>query len=62
VDIKILDIETNHIGQIFPGAGKDLVKLLQRAGYKHFRNVGGIDDIFVKKDFDVNEEARHLSL
>jgi len=61
VDIKILDVETNHVGEFFPGTGKQLHKLLtKKADYEHFKNVSGFDDIYVKKGFDVDESAKAM--
>lgn len=51
VDIKILDIEVNHLGQIFAGKKRQLQKLLTKAGY-HFHTPISIDEIWVKNDFE----------
>merc|ERR1712241_369658 len=53
VDIKILDIEMNHIGQIFEGSASDLRRHLENSGYEAFMRVG-IDEIFVKRGFEFN--------
>ena len=44
VDIKILDIEMNHIGQIFEGSASDLRLYLENSGYEAFMRVG-IDEV-----------------
>ena len=44
VDIKILDIEMNHIGQIFEGSASDLRLHLENSGYEAFMRVG-IDEV-----------------
>ena len=54
VDIKVLGIEMNHVGEIFKGSEKDVVKLLKEAGYDYFTTVKN-DDIFVKNDFVFNK-------
>ncbi|TRY79387.1 hypothetical protein TCAL_16065 [Tigriopus californicus] len=60
VDIKILDIETNHLGEVFEGTRQDLATLLTSAGFYHFRDVK-IDQIWVKKGFYVNPKAKELN-
>lgn len=59
VDIKILDIEANHLGEVFEGNRTDLAELLTKSGYYHFRDVK-IDQIWVKNGFPVNEKAKLL--
>ncbi len=44
VDIKILDIEMNHVGQIFEGSADDLRRYLEKNGYDAFMRVG-IDEV-----------------
>ena len=44
VDIKILDIEMNHVGQIFEGTASDLRRHLEKNGYEAFMRVG-IDEV-----------------
>ena len=44
VDIKILDIEMNHVGQIFEGSTLDLRRHLEKNGYDNFMKVG-IDEV-----------------
>ena len=55
MDIKILDIEMNHVGQIFEGSASDLRRHLEKSGYDAFMRVG-IDEIFVKRGFEFNRE------
>ena len=44
VDIKIFDIEMNHVGQIFEGSASDLRRHLEKSGYEAFMRVG-IDEV-----------------
>ncbi len=44
-------IEMNHVGEVFEGSGRQVRKLLQKAGYDFYRGVE-IDEIFVKNGFD----------
>ena len=50
VNIKVLDIETNHVGQIFDGTREDLYQLLLDNGYQYYGRVA-IDDIFIRNDY-----------
>merc|ERR1719245_2144987 len=59
VDIKILDIEMNHVGQIFEGSATDLRRHLEKSGYEAFMRVG-IDEIFVKRGFEFNREFEDM--
>lgn len=59
VDIKILQIETNHLGKVFEGNHTDLTELLTRAGYYHFQKLK-IDDIWVKNGFTVYKDGSIL--
>ena len=57
VDIKVISIEVNHLGQIFDGRRANLATLMKRNGYEFYKAVG-IDDIWVKKGFlsSINKE------
>ena len=46
-DIKMLDIEINHAGEIFQGTRNDIQQHLKSKGYDYTGSVK-IDDIFVK--------------
>ena len=48
VDISLMDIEINHIGEIFEGDPDDLKDLLEDNGYE-FHSFAKIDALFVKK-------------
>lgn len=61
VDIKILDIEMNHVGEIFEGTPRKVKKLLKKAGYEYFRSID-IDEVFVKKEFEFVRFIRDGSL
>jgi hypothetical protein len=50
VNVRVLLVEVNHIGQIFPGSQKKLSNFLKKSGYKFYKSAK-IDDIYVKKDF-----------
>ena len=49
VDIRLLDIEMNHAGEVFEGTKMDIRKFLFQNGYRFYRRVS-IDEMFVKKD------------
>ena len=57
VDIKVISIEVNHIGQIFDGKRANLDTLMRRSGYEFYKAVN-IDDIWVKCGFlnSINKE------
>ena len=48
VDIRILDVEFNHLGKVFDGGEEDVKTLMEEAGYD-FNGKVGIDAIFVKR-------------
>ena len=50
IDIKVISIETNHIGMIWDGTDTELKYLLNRNGYEFYKQVK-IDEIYVKKGF-----------
>ena len=50
VDISVISIEVNHVGQIFDGRKANLDTLMRRNGYEFYKSVE-IDDIWVKQDF-----------
>ena len=56
VDIKILDIEMNHVGEIFEGQARHVKRLLERAGYDFFRTAV-IDHFYVKRGFQFDRES-----
>ena len=49
VDIRLLDIEMNHIGEGFDGTEQDISDLLKENGYRYYQKVS-IDEIYVKED------------
>ena len=49
VDIRLLDIEMNHIGEVFDGTEQDIRDLLKENGYRYYQKVS-IDEIYVKED------------
>jgi hypothetical protein len=58
VDISVIMIEVNHVGEIFEGDNDALRRLLGKNGYIFYKRVA-IDDIYVKKSFlDVPEQVK----
>ena len=57
VDIKVLDIEVKHAGQIFPGSKNEIIKFMYSKGYDFLTYVSDADAIFVKKGYlnELNE-------
>ena len=57
VDIKVLDIEIDRAGTIFPGTYEDISKYLDTHGYDFHSQITKYDAVFVKKGFldEMNE-------
>ena len=57
VDIKVLDVEINHAGSIFPGSAKDIDTYLKSQGYNLYAILSRQDAIYVKRGFldEINE-------
>ena len=57
VDIKVLDVEVNHAGSIFPGSFKDIDDYLKLQGYDLHSILSRQDAIYVKRGFldEINE-------
>lgn len=51
VDIKVMSIEINHLGRVFPGSFEELHSYLTNQGYKLFTIVKEQDAIYVKNGF-----------
>ena len=56
VDIKVIDLEANHLGEIFPGTWEDVLNYLETQGYDFhfkisFKGISFLDAVFVKKGF-----------
>ena len=51
VDIKVLDVEVNHAGSIFPGSFKDIDDYLKLQGYDLYSILSSQDAIYVKRGF-----------
>lgn len=49
VDIEVISLETNHVGEVFPGTQKEVREYLEDKGYVLAATVE-IDDIFVRRD------------
>ena len=56
-DIKIIDLEITHLGDIFPGTWNDILDYLDDKGYDLWYPIAEIDAVFVKKGFldELNE-------
>ena len=50
VDIKVLEIEMNHVGEIFPGSERDIKDFLQSKGFKFYKDIN-IDHVYVKEGY-----------
>ena len=58
VDIKLMDIETNHLGKVFKGSYQFLNKYLLKNDYE-FEVLHHIDSIYMKKGYKKErQEAR----
>ena len=57
VDIKVINIEVERIGAIFPGTYEHIEKYLESMGYELHTKISNFDAIFVKKGFsdEINE-------
>jgi len=57
VDIKVIDVEVNHAGTIFPGSFEEIDNYLKSQGYKLHSIIANQDAIYVKKGFtdEINE-------
>jgi hypothetical protein len=51
VDIRVVGIEVNHLGEIFEGDFEQLKELFFQNGYEYFGSLE-IDSFFVKKNPD----------
>ena len=56
VDIKIMGIESPHLGKLYPGTFQELTKYLSDQGYDYLKNIAA-DAIFIKRGFmnELNE-------
>ena len=64
VDIKVINLEISHVGEIFPGTWEDILNYLNAQGYEfHFKisfgEISFLDAVFVKKGFlhELNEKT-----
>ena len=57
VDIKVIDLEINHVGKNFPGTLEDILNYLDAQGYEFHFKISSLDAVFVKKGFldEINE-------
>ena len=49
MDIKVIDVEVNHAGEIFPGSFQDISQYLNSKGYALHSIISNQDAIFVKE-------------
>ena len=61
VDIKILDVEVDHIGQVFGGSKAEFRSLLRDNGYVFYARAA-TNDVYVKKELlkDLNEMPKRV--
>ena len=50
MDIKVLEIEMNHVGEIFPGSKKDIENFIKSKGFKFYKEIS-IDHVYVKEGY-----------
>ena len=51
MDIKVIDIEVERAGTIFPGNFEDISNFLDTQGYEFHSQITQFDAVFVKKGF-----------
>ena len=68
VDVKVINLEINHLGEIFPGTWEDVLNYLETQGYDFhfkisFRDISFLDAVFVKKGFleELNSKRKIIS-
>ena len=68
IDIKVIDVEVNHLGEVFPGSWEDILNYLKTQGYEFhmniaFKGISFLDAVFVKKGFleELNSKPRKKS-
>ena len=54
VDIKIIQIEMDHVGEIFPGTKDDVEAFMDSVGYRFVKEIG-VDHVYTKEGFDIIE-------
>ena len=57
VDIKVINIEVERIGAIFPDTYEQIEKYMESMGYELHSKIDNFDVIFIKKGFsdEINE-------
>ena len=57
VDIKVIDVEVNHAGTVFPGSFREIDDFMNFQGYQLHSIIQNQDAIYVKKGFmdQINE-------
>ena len=58
VDIRVVGIEINHLGEVFEGNIDQLDELMFKNGYEYFGNVK-IDNFYVKKTNSKKKSQRN---
>merc|ERR1712115_507810 len=56
LDIEVISLESNHVGEVFPGTQREVREYLEDKGYILATTVE-IDDIFVRKDLYYRDYA-----
>ena len=57
VNIRVLLIEVNHIGEIFNETREEFDKLLAEAGFVFYMSIS-IDNIYIRKDFEMPKNMK----
>ena len=57
VNIRVLLIEVNHIGEIFNETREEFDKLLAEAGFVFYKSIS-IDNIYIRKDFEMPKNMK----
>ena len=67
VDIKVINLEISHVGEIFPGTWEDILNYLDTQGYEFhfkipFQGIPFLDAVFVKKGFldELNDKPNKI--
>jgi hypothetical protein len=61
VDIRVLLVEVNHIGEIFEETREEFEKFLDEIGYKFYMSLS-IDNIYLKKDFEFPKNLKPANI
>jgi len=56
LDIEVILVETDHLGEVFPGSRHQLHSFLNNHGYEYAATIY-VDDVFVRRDLDDKYKA-----